>query len=371
MKYFASRYNSSLKIIKDYSYPTPFHLHLRSFFKADKKFGSKDRKAISEICYSYYRLGLLLENYSVEQGLLYASASLIGESNELSIQQWNELASTYDLRVSCDQSFEFIEEIKKSSSAFYKSGFVGPKYKSLNSADNIGFRPKVWALDHSVEYSTNDLCGSLELEEDVISVNIQIQDLSSQTICQKIRIDGQSMVWDVCSGAGGKTLNLLRRKTGSFYLSDKRSSIIANAKKRIIKHGYNADFAVLDASNNIQQLPFQNLAKDATFDAIIVDAPCSGSGTWFRTPENFKNFDYKSVRLYQKLQQDIVRNAFPYLKMGGSLYYLTCSVFKAENETNSSFFINSLDLNLNEEYFFNGLNSKSDSMYYAHFKKDV
>ena len=72
--------------------------------------------------------------------------------------------------------------------------------------------------------------------------------------------------------------------------------------------------------------------KAQIFDLIICDAPCSGSGTWGRTPEQLSYFDESRVDYYAALQKKIVSNTIAYLKPGGYFLYITCSVFKKENE---------------------------------------
>jgi 16S rRNA (cytosine967-C5)-methyltransferase len=83
---------------------------------------------------------------------------------------------------------------------------------------------------------------------------------------------------------------------------------------------------VADLANG---LPEQLIPE--SFDAIILDVPCSGSGTWGRNPENRLNFDKAKLRSYTALQEKILLNVLPLLNEGGRIIYSTCSVFKAEN----------------------------------------
>ncbi len=68
------------------------------------------------------------------------------------------------------------------------------------------------------------------------------------------------------------------------------------------------------------------------FDLIIADVPCTGSGTWARTPEQLCYFNEKQIEKYSALQKQIIQNVIPYLNPGGLFLYITCSVFKKENE---------------------------------------
>src|ERR1044072_4325987 len=85
---------------------------------------------------------------------------------------------------------------------------------------------------------------------------------------------------------------------------------------------------MLDLTNPVSPGTF---ARDE-YDGIILDAPCSGSGTWGRTPENLYFFDRVKINRFHALQKSIATNVIPLLKPGGALIYITCSVFKQENE---------------------------------------
>lgn len=378
MKYFRSRYNVALELLSSYTYPFPFHLFAKDFFKKQKKFGSKDRKAILEVCYSYFRSGKLFENLQMPKALLLSSSLLPFENSE----DWNQVAAEqgFDLFLAQDYSTKYeaywtwlnthtqIDEC----SVFYPKGEVMETFESLNKLTAIGFRPKVWAKDHNSSNEVFELpVGCFELEEGTVPQDFeQVQDLSSQTICGMIELNESDKVWDVCCGAGGKSLNLLSRQVGEFYLSDVRPTILANASQRIQRFGYTARFGVVDLEKQSKSLFFKELEiNNSFFDVIIADVPCSGSGTWFRTPEHFTNFDYQSLAVYTQRQKNIVSHAIPFLKSQGLFYYITCSVFEAENTEVKSFILNNLECDLVEEVAYNGMTSFSDSMYMCCFRK--
>ena len=68
------------------------------------------------------------------------------------------------------------------------------------------------------------------------------------------------------------------------------------------------------------------------FEGIICDVPCSGSGTWARTPEACYFFQPETLSLYTKRQFAILKNSAGYLTAKGRIIYITCSVFQAEND---------------------------------------
>jgi 16S rRNA (cytosine967-C5)-methyltransferase len=72
--------------------------------------------------------------------------------------------------------------------------------------------------------------------------------------------------------------------------------------------------------------------SSSNYDLVICDAPCTGSGTWSRTPEQLFFFNEASITHYSELQRKIVVQVVQHLKAGGIFVYITCSLFRAENE---------------------------------------
>jgi 16S rRNA (cytosine967-C5)-methyltransferase len=105
------------------------------------------------------------------------------------------------------------------------------------------------------------------------------------------------------------------------------------------------------------------------FDGILLDAPCSGSGTWGRTPEMLYYFEKYKIENYVKLQKAIGAQVIKYLKPGKPLIYMTCSVFKAENEDVVNYLTENFDLKLEKMELIKGYESKADSMFVARLTK--
>lgn len=378
MKYLRSRYYQAFEIISQYNYPDPFHVHAKTYFKANNKIGSKDRKAILEVCYTYYRTGNLFVNLDFSSALLLSITFLeienVNDWNCLAAEQglnWQLLDNYWEDRQMFWNWLAMCTELNEKQE-FYKKAHLIAEYQSLNTTSCIGFRPNVWAKNHKLTNRVGDLpIGCIEIKNDELPNEFtQIQDLSSQKICELVVINEDDKVWDVCSGAGGKSLNLLSQEKGAFYLSDVRAQILINAKQRINAFGYTASFAEVNLEEKVNALKFNDLEiKEQCFDVILADVPCSGSGTWFRTPEHFSQFDYTELEKYAERQKKIASNAFPFLKSGGLFYYITCSVFKEENSEVKSFILNTLDCELEQEVIYNGLNDLADSMYMCCFRK--
>lgn len=156
---------------------------------------------------------------------------------------------------------------------------------------------------------------------------VEVQDLSSQCIGAVCSPSPGQRWWDACAGAGGKSLLLASRMQGrgKVVASDVRDYKLQDLKLRARR----GDF------QNIEARPWDGRSVDrrrASFDGVLVDAPCSGSGTWRRNPDGRWGSSLQEVRELCELQLRILRNAARAVRPGGVLVYATCSLFRCENE---------------------------------------
>jgi 16S rRNA (cytosine967-C5)-methyltransferase len=190
----------------------------------------------------------------------------------------------------------------------------------------------------------------------------EVQDYSSQQTAQFFKPEKWDGWWDACAASGGKSLLLHDLEPNlKLVVSDIRESILSNLDERFQQAGltkYQKKLLDLTQNNDL-------ILHDYVFDGIILDAPCSGSGTWGRTPEMISQFETHSIEFFQKLQQSIVRNVVKYLKPGKPLIYITCSAFKAENEDMVNFIAKELGLRLEESEVLKGYEGKADTMFVA------
>jgi 16S rRNA (cytosine967-C5)-methyltransferase len=202
--------------------------------------------------------------------------------------------------------------------------------------------------------------------QEVLDINkeVVIQDLSSQAIASLLKHiptkEGKPMmVWDACAASGGKTILLFDHLSNiNIHISDIRSSILINADKRLQEAGIRpASVQEIDLT-----MPF-DIKKQ--FDVVFADVPCSGSGTWGRTPEQLAFFNQAQLDKYTKLQSKIVQNLIPTVAIGGYFLYATCSVYAIENEQQVNAFINSGKFKLIEQAYFKGYTQKADTLFGA------
>jgi 16S rRNA (cytosine967-C5)-methyltransferase len=107
------------------------------------------------------------------------------------------------------------------------------------------------------------------------------------------------------------------------------------------------------------------------FDLIICDTPCTGSGAWSRTPEQLYFFEKNKIDEFSLLQKKIVSNSIPFLEPGGYFVYITCSVFKKENEDIAEHIEKNFKLKKIKTEVLKGYNMKADSMFVVAFQKPL
>ncbi len=156
----------------------------------------------------------------------------------------------------------------------------------------------------------------------------EVQDEGSQIISQKIGARAGEMIWDVCAGGGGKSLAMAAtmENKGRIIATDIRAAKLDELKKRARRAGI---FNIFPA--DMKRLDETKEAKTG-FDKILIDAPCSGTGTLRRNPDAKWKLTEGKFEVFQSEQIAIIKNALPRLKKGGSLYYVTCSLEADENE---------------------------------------
>ncbi len=406
MSYVYTYLNVAKKLISEYTPPQPFHLYLKKYFSQNKKHGSRDRKTITALCYAYYRTGKNFGDLSVEDKTLL-SFSLIktllfneawqqklkeqfpllsNNFTELDLnKQLDELKQHYKFNIS--SQFPTTNKLSETIDvkAFSTSLLVQPnvwlraKKNKKEKVEQLLINSGITPINHP-EVSNAIGCQQQFNIEQVLGKNhhhfVEVQDASSQQTGGFIQLQPLQKVWDCCCGAGGKSLMLkdIEPKI-ELYCSDIRPQIIQNLKERFKLSGIAAPFeTVLDVSqNNHTEIVFETKSERKTatknyFDAIIADVPCTGSGTWARTPEQAFYFEEKQIDEFAEKQKSIVANAISFLKKGGALYYITCSVFEAENEAQLPYF-ETLGLIVKHNKLIKGYNQKADSMFIAVLEK--
>ncbi|NQZ13825.1 MAG: RsmB/NOP family class I SAM-dependent RNA methyltransferase [Alphaproteobacteria bacterium] len=160
---------------------------------------------------------------------------------------------------------------------------------------------------------------------------VEIQDEGSQLISLVCDVKPGMRVLDYCAGAGGKTLGLAAqmKNKGSIVAMDNDTRRLEKGRRRYRKAGvHNVEMRSLEEEKNRKWLRRQR----GVMDVVLVDAPCSSSGTWRRNPDLRWNEYGPSLEEIKCMQADILERVADKVKPGGRLVYATCSLFEEENE---------------------------------------
>ena len=146
---------------------------------------------------------------------------------------------------------------------------------------------------------------------------------------------GQSVL-DLCAGAGGKTLALaaLMQNKGQLVAYDRDKHRLRPIFERITRSGAICiEVVAADEEHKI--------ARAGGYDLVVVDAPCTGSGTWRRKPDAKWRLGEKQLQVRMNEQASVLSQAVPFVKKGGKLAYFTCSILPSENQEQVKKFLQS------------------------------
>jgi 16S rRNA (cytosine967-C5)-methyltransferase len=158
---------------------------------------------------------------------------------------------------------------------------------------------------------------------------VEIQDEGSQILAELVASDG-GLVIDQCAGAGGKSLALAAADArATIVAADVRDRALRELRERAARSGARVDTVLLRADGAWPDPARRPIGRA---DRVLVDAPCSGTGTLRRHPEHLLRLDGPTLAALPGLQSAILDRAAELVRPGGRLIYGTCSVLSAEND---------------------------------------
>lgn len=164
--------------------------------------------------------------------------------------------------------------------------------------------------------------------------SIEVQDEGSQLISLVLNPKDNESILDACAGAGGKSIHIadLQKNSGRIIANDIEYQRLKEIPKRAYKAGISSIETHLYKSgkNNYQEI--LNLNKGELFDKVIIDAPCTGSGTIRRDPIKKLRINQKFLEKINKNQLRVLEEYSKYVRQGGILLYSTCSILPEEND---------------------------------------
>ena len=389
MSRYHSYINSAKTILELYKGDEPFASFIKKQFAVNKKFGSKDRKMITHICFCYFRLGKSLDQLPIDERMLTALFLCSSSTNEVLKHlkpEWNEKVELdldekvklIDASFEYEEIFPFVDELSDGveRELFCLNHLTQPDlFLRIRPGMKEAVLSKLKAAAIAYELK-GDHCISLPNStkiDEVLLLNkeVVVQDYSSQRVGDlilnlKSEIQNRKLnVWDCCAASGGKSI-MAKDLLGDIDLtvSDVRESILLNLKKRFAEAG------ISGYKNFVADLSTADYRLPATgYQLIIADVPCSGSGTWGRTPEYLRFFNKEQIVEYSALQKKITSNVIAQLQSSGYLLYITCSVYKKENEEVVNFLNQNYNLEIIEMKLLKGFEQKADTMFAALLKK--
>lgn len=158
---------------------------------------------------------------------------------------------------------------------------------------------------------------------------VEIQDEGSQIVSLLTRAEAGQIAIDWCAGGGGKTLALsaMMNAKGTLYAADMNVKRLRDLPERAARAGAN-NVILLNDYNSLKQ-----------YDLVLVDAPCTGTGTWRRSADARWRISPEQSAQIIETQQKILDKACRFVKKNGRLFYITCSLDAAENEDQAAAFI--------------------------------
>lgn len=328
----------------------PLDLALSEYFRSHKSLGSHDRRAIGDTVYTLIRWKSLFDQIDPSGSIslrihLLEQQSIEKWTQERTLSEWARLGTSQFLLEKLKTAYGD-EQAKSLAQILTTPAPIAVRANEIKtSRDKLlelwGNKFQVRAgnlTSGSIVFSKREPLFSLpEFKEGLF----EVQDEGSQLVALQIEAKPGDRILDYCSGSGGKTLAFApsMRGKGEIYLHDIRQGALREASKRLKRAGV----------QNAQVLPPEHPRLPTLrgkMDWVLVDVPCSGTGTLRRNPEMKWKIDESMIQRLVQEQRAIVEQAVRYLKPNGKLVYATCSILPQENEEQVAHFLAQFPLEL-------------------------
>ena len=335
---------------------TPADKFLAEFYRANHKYGSRDRHAITSSVFAFFRWkGCLEKLFDIDMenipGPALSAALAADEPSCPVFPFWCAVAP--EVLAAMKDPFERLRTVTDSDLDLDVYDLVPdwmpeevPEQSRQAWLDGLASRSSLWLRAQNI--TATELIrrlasqgvqaerGSQRLVDAVrvktphvhldnlkgVSGNCEVQDLSSQCIVWPADPLPKEKWWDCCCGAGGKALQLACTggKKVKIFASDIRQNAVEQLKKRAAAAKIRNIFVTTPLGGSLGE-----------YDGVLVDAPCSASGRWRRNPEMRWIFKKEELVNLNRTQFAIMDSAANSVRPGGKLIYATCSVFDCEN----------------------------------------
>ncbi len=317
----------------------------KKFFNARRYAGSKDRRAIREHVYiAIRRFGVRPKSGRTAMiGLI----SKIPEIRELfdgsgygpkAIEAGEEGAEGAQIPGWLDGKFADLIDPKEKSALFQRAPLdirLNPRKASAEDILNIWPEAEKLALPNAFR-----LAQGTNVEASAASRQgwVEIQDMGSQAIVAAATQGAPKQVLDLCAGAGGKTVGLaaMLLETSNIIAADTDRGRLSRIEPRLRRAGVkNVETILLSPNKESEKLGHLN----GQCDLVLVDAPCTGTGTWRRNPELRWRMTPRRLEQTVQLQQRLIQLGSDMVRPGGRLIYAVCSLLDAEGAEQTEDFL--------------------------------
>lgn len=334
----------------------PLDLFINHYFRAHKALGSKDRAYIAETAYLMIRwLGLL--DYLIPSPRTWNKRlDLIADWD------WRQYLDDSNIpeftRVSCPESlYNLLVESYGKERALALCLINNTPAPTTVRANSLKIKREELLIKWQNQYEVRPCQLAPQGITFLKKLNFfsipefqqglfEVQDEGSQLLAGLVKCQPGQWVLDFCSGSGGKTLAFapFMDNKGQIFLHDIRSHALLDAKKRLRRAGIQ-NAQILQANDSKQK----TLKKK--MDWVLVDAPCSGTGTLRRNPDMKWKFTQQMVERILGQQRTIFEKALSFMKPEGRIVYGTCSILPQENENQLHHFIKTYNLKVEGSIF--------------------
>lgn len=342
----------------DVSFKNTLSQITNQYFKVNKQIGSKDRKVLSELIYTYFRYKFTIDNFPNNyidkkfEIVFHFSKKVLSKSDTFQyiMQEWLNYSNNLDIDFNSTngifknitQSFDLIPKLYRNEflkldidtihTIFSKSPItIRPAYSNLKN-ENYLHTLKANNFDFELIEETNSLnivtFNSFEQLFKDNNLPYEVQDNGSILLSKYIASLDKNSILDACAGSGGKSLSIK-------YFNSKPEIDLYDTNTNRLKEFNNRNNKFSGLKLLIQ------LDKSKKYDIVLIDAPCTGSGTIRRNPDKQYTIDEDIITEYNTLQNQILETYSIYVKKGGILIYITCSLFEKENISVINKFLNS------------------------------
>jgi 16S rRNA (cytosine967-C5)-methyltransferase len=311
---------------------------LREHVGADRELDPSDKRALSAAVFAYYRWFRWLDPQATPTRNVLAALELQTrfdadprkvKSEELCRLTLPDWAYSELVFPQPEAELAFARQLQSTPALWLRPqrAFSASMPRALRhtapppaSCSELALSPAPTALRYT---GPNDLFQSDEFKKGLF----EIQDLASQLVSHACAPRAGQTWWDACAGEGGKTLHLgdLMDNKGLLWASDRHTGRLARLRKRAARAQVFNYRAVVWNGGPI-------LPTKTKFDGILLDAPCSGLGTWQRNPHARWSTTLADMHELAEVQQSLLFNVARALKPGGRLVYAVCTLTRRETE---------------------------------------